>query len=112
MSKAKFGLVRKKVKNKNKNKNHTLDSNSKGNIGHKPGLHPQPELPGILYPLLRSPRSFSLLFAFTALVERGETLGRVSTGKQKHRDKVPVGPTRQRSSDKANTLSRPAAIPG
>lgn len=49
-----------------------MDCNSKVNISHKPGLHPQPELPGILYLLFRSPRSFSLLSAFTALVERRE----------------------------------------
>lgn len=87
-----------------------MDCNSKGNTDHKPGLHRQPELPGILYLLLRSPRSFSLLSAFTAFVERAETSGRVQTGKPKRRARVPAGPTRQEVG--LSKHSEQASLPG
>lgn len=61
-------------------------------------------------PSLWSPKSFSLLCSFTALVERGETLERVPTGKQTHREKVAVR-LRPRL-DRASILNRLITILG
>lgn len=61
-------------------------------------------------PSLWSAKSFSLLCSFTALVERGETLERVPTGKQTHGEKVAVR-LRPRL-DKASTLNGLITIPG
>lgn len=110
MNKAKSGLARKAKKKKLKKKKTLWVLIQRKKIYNKPVLYPQPEYCLEFSTFVWSPRSFSLLSSFTALVERGE-LQRVVPGKQKHGAKVAVG-LRLRL-NKASTLSRPPpTIPG